>query len=415
MPQDKDILAPLVDELVERAGQPGEESKRRMWADHQALRRGGVGKAKIPVTVYYEGIPAEIWQGWLGEFVTCVDPVARSIERDLRKRLWIARNVPDDHIVWPAVFVWTRATKSADWGVPLEHHRPKESLGAYAYAPPLKDALDTSRIRFTDQQIDPAETARAVEKATELTGGKVAVHVSYPALGHCPFDLAVDLRGMEQIMMDAIERPEALLALMEIITAGYEQHHQTRQRLGHIDRHVSADGKYLMSGFRVHAWHAPMGPTRPPTLSDEWAYVSAQTSAGFGPAFFEQFVHPFNCRLARYFTNRTVYYHGCETLDRKFDALASLPNLRRMHVSPWSSVATAVAKFGDRVVLEVHAHPGKVFFGGTADSIRAELRELIAAADGAVIDLNLSDIHSVDGRPETLGLWARVAQELAGG
>ena len=56
-----------------------------------------------------------------------------------------------------------------------------------------------------------------------------------------------------------------------------------------------------------------------PALADEWAYVSAQSAAGFGPAMFDRFVHRFNRRLAEMFTNDTVYYHGCERLDHKLE------------------------------------------------------------------------------------------------
>jgi hypothetical protein len=80
-------------------------------------------------------------------------------------------------------------------------------------------------------------------------------------------------------------------------------------------------------------------------------------------------------------------------------------------VSPWSSVAAARDKFRGSVVLEVHAHPGRVFFTSTPDDMRKELRALIDAAEGVPMDLNLSDINSVNGNPETLVTWARIAQE----
>jgi hypothetical protein len=381
----------------------------------------------------------------------CVDPLARSIERDLRRRLYVAEHVPDDHIVWPAVFVSARVSRPVSWGVPLERRRPAEALGAFAFKPPLADGIDLNRVKFTDQVIDAGGTLLDVEQAMDLTGGMLAVHTYFGHLGYNPFDLLVEMRGLEQVMMDAADRPAELAALMDVITAGYQRHHQARERHEQINQHTSADGRYRMWGFRVHCYHAdsgnplPLGEGGPKGrgrvdsdagmathphpllhgtlsqgervkagLADEWAYVSAQTSSGFGPVQFAELVHPYNCRLAGYFTNQTVYYHGCETLDRKLDVLATLPNLRRLHVSPWSSVAAAVGKFRGRAVLEVHAHPGKVFFGGTADSIRAELRELIAQAEGVPIDLNLSDIHSVNNEPETLALWARIAQELAG-
>ena len=73
----------------------------------------------------------------------------------------------------------------------------------------------------------------------------------------------------------------------------------------------------------------------------------------------------------------------------------------------------AKEKFDGRVVLEVHAHPGKVFFGYTADDMKAELEGLVGEAEGVSLDLNLSDIHSVDGNPNLLREWAEVAQHVS--
>ena len=150
-----------------------------------------------------------------------------------------------------------------------------------------------------------------------------------------------------------------------------------------------------------------------PRLADEWAYVSAQTSSGLGPRQYEALVQSSNEALAGPFTNRTVYYHGCECLDGKIDSIARIPNLRRFHVSPWSSVAVARKRFRGTVVCEVHANPSEVFFGATREDIRRGVRGLVAAGEGMPMDLNLSDIHSVNGRPELLTAWAEEAQEAS--
>jgi hypothetical protein len=82
-------------------------------------------------------------------------------------------------------------------------------------------------------------------------------------------------------------------------------------------------------------------------------------------------------------------------------------------VSPWSSVGVAREKLRAAVVCEVHANPSEVFIGATREDIRRDLRALVAAGAGMPMDLNLSDIHSVNGRPELLTAWAEEAQEAS--
>ena len=412
---DREVLAPLVEELLTLSARPEEAAKKRLWADHQAMGAPG----KIPVCVYYEGIPETQWKFMLAERhgPQCRTPLARAIEWDLKTRLWIARNVGDDHIVWPNVMVYAAVRKPIDWGVSFGLAGSDNPEDARRMQPAFPDGIDVGRLHFSDHEIDDAATAGTVEQARQLVGPNVRVFVRYPNLGCSPFDMAVEMRGMEGLMMDAIDAPEKVCDLMEYLTSAFEGHHRRREQRGWINIYPSADGRYTDFGWRVHcAYLASDFDAARPRLADEWAYVSAQTAACLGPEMYARFVHPYNVRLASFFAKGTVYYHGCECLDQKLDILATLPNLRRFHVSPWSSVAKAAAKFAGKAVLEVHAHPGRVFFGQTPQEMREEIGRLTSEARSgpASLDLNLSDIHSINAQPHLLTQWAQIAQELAG-
>jgi hypothetical protein len=45
--------------------------------------------------------------------------------------------------------------------------------------------------------------------------------------------------------------------------------------------------------------------------------------------------------------------------------------------------------------------------------MKAEVERLVLAAEDVPLDLNLSDIHSVNGDPRLLTQWAEAAQEVA--
>ncbi len=232
--------------------------------------------------------------------------------------------------------------------------------------------------------------------------------------------------GIENLLVWCLEDPDAVTGLMTVLTDGLLAHHRRREREGRLN--CWRFGEFVEIALRVHCWRPTLhehagsaavaaAPTAAPGLSlaDEWAYLSAQTASGLGPDLYERLVQPSNERLAAPYHRRTVYYHGCECLDAKAPIIARIPTLRRFHVSPWSSVAEAAATFADRVVLEVHAHPGRVFFGDTRADMRRSLDRLMAESDGARLDLNLSDIHNVNGRPDVLGIWAVEARAAGAG
>jgi hypothetical protein len=429
---DKGVLEPLVERTLRAAGLPVQEERKRLWADHQALWP----TAKIPVCVYYEGIPVPQWEAMLGlPPPACRQELARSIEFDLRRVLWMADHVPDDHIVWPSIIVDAATMRPESWGIPLswEGSRPgvDDPLEARRIVAPFSDGMRLERLVFSDIEMNAAETRRRTELARELTGGKMAVHVRWPDLGHSPFDIAARICGLENLLLWCADRPDQVGGLMGFLTRSHLAHHERREREGRVNCH--REGEYARVGFRVHCWRPSPGTAkggrghgrpegRPgpgtaksgkPTLADEWAYISAQTSSGLGPRQYAELVQPSSEALAAPFTKRTVYYHGCECLDGKIDSIVRIPNLRRFHVSPWSSVEVARRKLRGTVVLEVHANPSEVFFGATREDIRRGLRRLVDAGEGIPMDLNLSDIHSVNGRPGMLAVWAEEAQEVS--
>ncbi len=417
------VLEPLVDRLLAAAALPVQGERKRLWADHQALRP----TPRIPVCVYYEGIPEPQWEAMLGpEALRCRGALARSIEGDLRRTLWMSDNVPDDHIVWPSIIVEAVKSRDEGWGVPLAWAgtRPgvDDPLEARRIVPPLRDGIDIAgrprsfeaqlgRLAFSDVEADTGATAARVEEARELVGGRLAVHVKWPDLGHSPFDIAARLCGLEDLLMWCADCPDRVAELVAFLAESHAAHHERRAREGRLN--CFREGEYARVGFRVHCWRP--GAPAAPGLAEEWAYVSAQTSSGLGPRQYEKLVEPSNRLLAAPFTRQTVYYHGCESLDGKIDSIARIPNLRRFHVSPWSSVEAAKRRFAGSVVCEVHSNPSEVFFAATRDDLRRGLRRLVEAGEGIPMDLNLSDIHSVNRRPEQLASWAREAREAGAG
>ncbi len=411
---DRVILSPLVERLLHTARLPVQEERKRLWADHQALRQ----TSKIPVSVYYEGIPTPGWEAMLGPHpLLCSSEIGRSIEWELRRVLWMSDNVPDDHIVWPSIVVDAVTRSPEDWGVPLawEGSRPgiDDPLEARRIVAPFAEGIGLRRLAFSDVEVDAEGTRLRDEEARELAGDGVAVHIRWPDLGHSPFDVAARLCGLEGLMMQCADCPEAVAELMTFLAKCHLAHHEHRAREGRIN--CFREGPYARVGIRVHCWR-PDGAARVPEpagLADEWAYVSAQTSSGLGPRQYERLVQPSSELLAAPFTKGTVYYHGCECLDAKVDSIARIPNLRRFHVSPWSSLEVARKRLGGSVVYEVHSKPSEIFFGAARQDIRRGLRRLVEMGEGICMDLNLSDIHSVGGQPELLAVWAQEAQEAA--
>ena len=127
------------------------------------------------------------------------------------------------------------------------------------------------------------------------------------------------------------------------------------------------------------------------------------------PAMYEEFIQPYNARLAAIF-NR-VYYHGCEDLTQKIPIIRQLPNLRIFHVSPWTNLEVAVEQLGQEFVLETHVHPTDTLYTHTPAQIREELKRIMEIADGCSIAI-CCEIHSVGRDPSGVTTWAQIARDV---
>jgi hypothetical protein len=159
---DREALRPLVEEAAALAAEPEQAQRKELWARHQALR----GSPKVPVCVSYEGIPPQQWEVMFGtNHLRATTDLGREIEFELKRRLWIAHEVPDDHIVWPYITVTAVTREVQDWGVPIEWREPDDPLGAKGIVAPFADLVDVARLTQPVEEVDEAGTARRLDLA----------------------------------------------------------------------------------------------------------------------------------------------------------------------------------------------------------------------------------------------------------
>ena len=204
------------------------------------------------------------------------------MEFDLKRRICMARRVPDEHIVWPSVTVQAVTRQVQGWGVPLEWTAPEDALGAKRIVAPFADEIDVSRLTEPLAVVDAEATALRLEEAEELTGGRLAVLIRYPHMGHPPFESVVQFRGMERLLLDVLERADAVHAMMDFVTTALVKHHRTREERGWINTLLEPGGRYHVGDFvRVNASYlAEDFAGRPPKLADEWAQIAQDVVGG---------------------------------------------------------------------------------------------------------------------------------------
>lgn len=395
------LLRDLASEVLENWRSTEMERRRNLWTEHfRCIKQG-----KIPVKCATYDSYDLVWQELLPEEgIIHKQGIARDIELQLRIKLMKFLRIRDDDVILPVLRFDAPRDRAPDslWGVPLLYDSTGIEGGADRPVPPLVSEKDLDSLRMPEvMPADPKEGYIRLQAAA-LTGGLLDVKIKNDELHYGPYEWAVRLRGAENLMLDAYDRPEWLHALMDKITTGMVEYHKTREKAGMID--------YFADLPRVHVPFDCADPGLENRLAGSWAYVHAQSSASLGPAMYEEFVHPYNARIARLFGK--VYYHGCENLGKKAGIIAGLPNLRYFHVSPWTRPSDVIpALEGRSIALEVHSHPTEVLFCQDSSKIRSEIIRLRQEAAGQVFDLKLCDIETIRGAEGKLELWTDIAME----
>ena len=397
------VLRDLAQQVAEACANPRYTQLRAMWTRHNRLEK----VEKIPVSVHLHRGDTRTWRELIPPAqLVLQDPFARNLELQLRQKLFRHREIPDDDVLLPTLWLDAVRPSGEDrlWGVPLRRAVPSDPKGAYTFVPIVGDEADLGRLQYPRYEIDAPATRRLVDRARELVGDLLPVKLWTDQVRESPGERIIDFLGWDGFLYGLVERPKLIHAMMEFLTEGMTRYQRDRERQGAVD----AEASWL---WRVHYEELP-AEEPPHLLRSCWAYIAAQATGTISPAMYAEFIHPYNVRMVELFGPHRIYYHGCEDLTSKLEILASLPGLRRFDVGAWTDLAACVRTFERRVVLEVQVHPGETLLVHDPAEMRKALEGIVSVAGDCIFDINLSDVETVNGNPNVLGEWARLAQEV---
>lgn len=399
---DVEVLRRLGEQVASLAAQPLEEEKQALWYAHNALERPRPVVFCDPENGWNEIIRRDDLQ--------CTHPLARGWEWHLRREIFWGEEMRDDRVITGEITVGYSVSES-DWGV-RERRIGGENGGAYTWEAPIKDLDDLSMLRYPEIEVDFEATERMLETARSVFEGVLPVRLHHTWVWSVGLTWTlVNLRGLEQIMLDMCLNPEGLHRLMGFLRDG------TMSRLNWLEEqgllHLNNRGQYVGSGGFgwTHELPQPDFDGHVRTL-DMWGMAESQETTCVSPAMFAEFVFPYQKPLLERFGLNC--YGCCEPVHSRWEVIREAPNLRRISVSPWCDVADIAGKLEDRYILSMKPNPALLatsYFD--EDLIRQELREKLAQARGCCVEMIMKDCHTIGGDPRRVVRWVEIAREEA--
>jgi hypothetical protein len=367
--------------------------------------------------------------------LVCEEPLLRGWETRLRMQLFHHETIRDDHIVaghfnvgWvggPTGWGLETATEYAAGAAPRAetayHLHPNLDLqlqattahGAYRWEPPLREPADLARLAAPRLFIDEAASRARLALADEIFGDLLPVRQhGWQWLGAGLGQTAVQLRGMETLMLDCLDRPAWVHDFVARLARGTGAYLDEWEAGGYLS--LNNDDEWVGTGGVgcTDELPAPGADPARPRLRDLWGFAQNQDLLGFSPAMLDEFFLTYTRPLMARFG--LTCYGCCEPLDDRLELVRDLPGLRRLAASPWADIRRMAEGAGGEVLLAWKPSPTLLSTGRyDEEALRRVLREGLAAcrANGTPVEVTMKDLHSVQGDPQRLQRFVALCRE----
>ncbi|MBU0714524.1 MAG: hypothetical protein KJ964_04125 [Verrucomicrobia bacterium] len=401
---DRSILRGLARRVADIADDPLIAGRRQRWVAHNSLR------STCPMMLVF---PEGSWCELLPDVsLKCADRSARTIEFELRRRIYGWEHFRDDTVVEKNLVVGKQTTNSG-WGLEAQWIQSPEARGARHFDPVIKDPADLSKLRFPEIGYDEKASLQAFSEMQDLFGD--ILNVTLEGVKHISYHLMrqyTELRGLEEVMVDMYAEPQMLHDAMRFLEKGHRR--VLRQYVEQNLLSFNNDNTYHSSGGNSYTDELPLPDADPQHArpQDMWASAEAQEMAQVSPEHHAEFVLQYEKRLLEPFG--LTGYGCCEDLTRKLGDVFTIPHIRRISISPWSDVDACAEKLKGDFIFSWKPNPAHLVGHFNENAVREYIRHTVEVAqrNGCVLEMILKDTHTCEHHPERFDRWTQIAREV---
>jgi hypothetical protein len=404
MNKDVLILRELAKEYAVIANKPVQNLRRDLWRKQNSFH------GTYPL-IYIRAFAFD--EFFNNSSLKCEDSFLRSYEYYFHMMRY-RDNINDDYIIEPWVNVDAVYDPAIElrWGVSVQMGEKPAEHGAAAFNPEICEEEDLKNLVEPSHKINETATKERLDKLGDAFNGILDINLNRGSMftmwtGDISTDLG-KLRGMEQIMWDAYDRPEWLHKLLSFMRDGILKAQDETEKAGDFS-------------FNNHQNQAmPYTEGLPdPQLNffgvkreNLWCYMASQEFTTFSPEMFNEFLLQYQIPiLEKYGMNA---YGCCEDLTNKISYLKKIPNLRRIAVTPFSNIKKCAEQIGKDYILSWRPSPSLMVSRGLdEDYVRGFMRENfeVFKENENYFDITLKDVETVNHNPLTINRWVEIVRE----
>jgi len=402
---EKDILRELARRVREIAAEPDQQRRKQVWYRINGLRRGPVPLLLRVNSLYFKEIIPD-------SALRTSDPEALRYERRLRLRIWQWEHIDDDSVTEP-IIEYRTGVREPRLIQPNRDRPDVENLGAFHVTPVIETEADIDKIvEDPSTGFDWDATERSRQWVEDVFEGILESVRAKPGSWTALFDYVCQIRGMDNLFMDMVERPEWLDEVMRRLWEVQIRKQRTFERQGALVVDNTYQDNY--NGGLSYTDELPADGFDPGQvrLKDTWALSVAQAAASISPEMHERFITRYERQYHAMFGLTTLAC--CEPVDRKMHLHRTLENLRRISICAWNDFARAAEAIGTDYVYSIK--PLAIAISRPNWDIaedEAHIRSILDQSRGCHVEIINQEIATCFGKPDRLARWCRMARRVS--
>lgn len=405
--EDRSVLRQLAEEQARIAAHQVNEQRIAEWNRLNSLKKGR------PL-VWIKEIP---WHEMdvEGELeLKTKEPFLRAVEQQLRQTIYQWNHMQADMVV-ETKFYSPLVINDTGFGIIEDADiMPQDEKGGIIsrhFHVQINDEKDLGKIKEPVITHDQEASERNYRVLEDIFGDILAIEkIGIIHSWFAPWDQLVMWWGVQQVLMDLAMRPELVHQAMDRLVNAYLSRLKQWRQLNLLSL---AGGNYSVgSGGPGYTDELPKPDFNPDNVRtiDQWGAAAAQIFSEVSPQMHEEFALRYEKRWLEQFGLN--YYGCCEPLHNKIDIISSIPNLRKVSISPMADVEKAARDIGSRYVFSYKPNPAiLVTDKWNPDRVRQDLELLLEKTGGCVIEVIMKDISTVRYQPQRLWEWSKIAME----
>ena len=339
--------------------------------------------------------------------LVCDSENARKIEESFRRIIFRWKYFQADMVVENAFYITKSYTETAIGVEPRIETRvtdKKNNIVAQHYLDVLDSEEKIDSLVMPIILAKPEDDKKNIEEAEEIFHDILPVRLRGIGINHAPWDKLAVLHGVDNTLMDIVDRPEFLHRMIKKYTEIQFSRFSQFEEQGLLDynlSHLHCTPPYTED---LPASDYDGGKVR---LKDVWfrgmAQIFSMVSAEMRDEFDLQYMRPLmeKCGLS--------YYGCCEPLEKFIPYLKKIPNMRKIGVTPWADIRSSAEQIGSNYVMARKPNPAFVTGVFDRERVKREISETIEICleHKCPYEFVLKDISTVNYKPQNLIDWEK--------